>query len=70
MDKFQLTGRNLGIFSTLEVTICRLCNFGLSEKLPDLKLKTRTKQLRGSLPLVIALPKRIMFAVAKAADLD
>jgi hypothetical protein len=57
MDKLQLTGQNL----------CRVFNFRyghlhaehfwcLQVKLLNLKLKTRPKQLLGSLPLVIALP--------------
>ncbi len=29
-------------------------------KLPNLKLKTRTKQLIGSLPLVISLPRLVL----------
>jgi hypothetical protein len=44
-------------FSTLEVAICMRPHFSvLSVKLPNLQLKTRPKQLLGSLPLVIALP--------------
>jgi hypothetical protein len=43
-------------FSILELAICMLCNFGVISELPNLKLKTRPKQLLGFLLLVIALP--------------
>jgi hypothetical protein len=54
MDKLKLTGQNLG----------RVCNSKLEHaivyasitKWPNLKLKTRPKQLLGSLPLAFALP--------------
>jgi hypothetical protein len=58
MDKRQLTWAE---FSTLEVAVC-VCAMQLScfeTKLPNLMLKTRPKQLLGSLPLDIALPAQL-----------
>jgi hypothetical protein len=57
MDTLQLTGLNLGrVFNfrngrvhAMHLHCCRV-------KLPNLKLKTRPKQLLGSLPLDIVLP--------------
>ncbi len=57
MDKLQLTGRNLGRvfnFRSGRVHAMHLLCYGV--KLPNLKLKTRPKQLLGYLPLDIALP--------------
>jgi hypothetical protein len=57
MDKLQLTGQNPG-----RVFNFRSCHFHSAHlwryrvKLPNLKLKTRPKQLLGSLPLDIAFP--------------
>jgi hypothetical protein len=47
-------------FTTLEVAIYMLYNFVLSVKLPNLKLKTRPRQLLGFVPLVIALPAALI----------
>ncbi len=57
MDKLQLTGRNLGrIFNSKSGHVHALqLPFSETEQ-PNLKLKTRPKQLLGSLPLVIVLP--------------
>jgi len=57
--QLQLTGRNLGQvfnfrFGHLQAEHSRCYQV----KLPNLKLKTRPKQLLGSLRLVIALPTR------------
>jgi hypothetical protein len=54
MDKLQLTGRNLGrVFNSRSGRV----QLHLSEtEQPNLKLKTRPKQLLGSLPLDIAVP--------------
>jgi hypothetical protein len=68
MDKLQLTGQNLG-----RVLNCRSGHLHaatflvLSVKLPNLQLKTRPKQLLGSLPLVIVLPESAD-AVAKPGN--
>ncbi len=44
-------------FSTLEVAACHAMHFLHSKAIqPNLELKTRPKQLLGSLPLDIALP--------------
>ncbi len=57
MDKLKLTGQNLG-----RVLHCRLSRTCIGHaivhitKQPNLKLKTRPKQLLGSLPLAFALP--------------
>ncbi len=58
IDKFQLTGRNLGqVFNSrsgcVYACIHSCCYWA---KLLNLKLKTRPKQLLGYLPLVFALP--------------
>jgi len=57
MDKLQLTGQNLGrVFNSRSGCMCamHLCCF--EAKWPSLKLKTRPKQLFGSLPLAFVLP--------------
>ncbi len=57
MDKHQLTGQNLGRdFNSRSSCMCaqNLCCY--EAKQPNLKLKTRPKQLLGSLPLATALP--------------
>jgi hypothetical protein len=57
MDKLQLTGQNLGRvfnFGSGRVHAVHLLYYGV--KLPNLKLKTRPKQVLGSLPLHIVLP--------------
>jgi hypothetical protein len=57
MDKLQLTGQNLGrVFNFRSGHLHAATFFVLSVKLPDLKAKTRPKQLLGSLLLVIMLP--------------
>jgi hypothetical protein len=54
MDKLQLTGQNLGrVFNIRSGHFACSAILVLSVKLPNLKLKTRSKQLLGSLPLVI-----------------
>jgi hypothetical protein len=60
MDKLQLTGQNLGRvcnFRSGRVHAMHLHCYGV--KLPNLKLKTRPKQLLGYLPLDIALPDSV-----------
>jgi len=55
--QLQLTGRNLGQVFNFRVGHLHADHFLCYRvKLPNLKLKTRPKQLLGSLPLVIALP--------------
>jgi hypothetical protein len=57
MDKLQLTGQNLGRVLYFRLGHLHAEHFWCYQvKLPNLKLKTRPKQLLGSLPLVIALP--------------
>ncbi len=57
MDKLQLKGQSLGrVFNSRSGCMHATHLFGYEAKLPDLKLKTRHKQLLGSLLLDIALP--------------
>jgi hypothetical protein len=61
MEKLQLTGRNLGRVYNLRngcLHAMHLLYYGV--KLSNLKLKTRPKQLLGSLSLDMALPALIM----------
>ncbi len=61
IDKLQLTGQNLGRVSNCRsgsVFAMQLSCF--ETKQPDLELKTRPKQLLGSLPLDIALPEETL----------
>jgi hypothetical protein len=56
MDKLQLTGQNLGrVFNFRSGHLLAATFLVLSVKLPNLQLKTRPKQLLGSLLLAIAL---------------
>ncbi len=51
MDKLQLTGPNLGrVFSNWSGRVCATLSCCFWAKLPNLKLKSRTKQLLDSLP--------------------
>jgi len=60
MDKLQLTGRYLGrVFNTRSGCVCAMQLNCFETKLSSLMLKTRPKQLLGSLPLDIALPDMI-----------
>ncbi len=57
MDKLQLTGRNLGrVFNSRSgcINAMHLCCY--EAKQPKVKLKTRPKQLLGSLPIAFVLP--------------
>jgi hypothetical protein len=57
MDKLQVTGQNAGrVFNFRSGHLYAEHFWCFQVKLPNLKLKTRPKQLWGSLPLVIALP--------------
>jgi hypothetical protein len=58
MDKLYLTERALGrVFNFRSGCMCHTMHLQLGvAKQPNLELKTRPKQLLGSLPLVIALP--------------
>jgi len=57
MDKLQLTGQNLGRVFNFRFGHLHAKHFWCYQvKLPNLKLKTRPKQLLGSLALVIVLP--------------
>jgi hypothetical protein len=57
MDKLQLTGQNLGrVFNFRSGHLHAATFLVLSLKLPNLQLKTRPKQVLGSLPLVIVIP--------------
>jgi hypothetical protein len=57
MDKLQLTGQNLGRVFNSKIGGVHAVQLHFSEtEQPNLKLKTRPKQLLVSLPLVIELP--------------
>jgi hypothetical protein len=57
MDKLQPTGQNLGRVFNFRFGHLHAAHFWCYQvKLPNLKLKTRLKQLLVSLPLVIVLP--------------
>ncbi len=57
MDKLNLTGRNLGrVFEFRRGYLHAIQLYYFETKLPNLKLKTRPKQLLGSLQVDIALP--------------
>jgi hypothetical protein len=57
MYKLQPTGQNLGRVFNFRFGHLHAEHFWCYQvKLPNLKLKTRPKQLQVSLPLVIALP--------------
>ncbi len=58
MDKLKLIGRNLGRVckSRLGHAFVKCHAIAYKSKGPNLKLKTRPKQLLGSLPLAFALP--------------
>ncbi len=57
MDKLQLTGLNtIRVFYFRYGRVRAVHFLCLGVKLPNLKLKTRPKQVLGSLPLDIALP--------------
>jgi hypothetical protein len=58
MDKLKLTGRALGrVFNFRSGCMCHTMHLrpGVAKQ-PNLELKTWSKQLLGSLPLVIVLP--------------
>jgi hypothetical protein len=57
MDNLQLTGRHLGqVFNSRNGCMCAM-HLCYEAKQPNLNLKTRPKQLLGSLPLASALPR-------------
>jgi len=57
MDILQLVERNLGlVFNSRSGCMCARHLFCYDAKQPNLKLKTRSKQLVGSLPIAFALP--------------
>jgi hypothetical protein len=60
MDKLQLTGWNLGrVFNYSSDRMFVIHLFGYEAIQPNLKLKTRPKQLLGYLPLAFALPRLV-----------
>jgi hypothetical protein len=60
MDKLYLTGQNLGrVYKFRRGCVYVVYSFFIWAKQPNLKLKTRPKQLLGYLPLDIALPDHI-----------
>ncbi len=60
--QLQLTGQNLGRVFNFRFGHLQAEHFWCYQvKLPNLKLKTRPKQLLGSLLLVIALPGLVKF---------
>ncbi len=57
MGKPQLAGQYLGrVFSSRSGCTCQKHLFCYEAKQPNLKLRTRPKQLFGSLPIAFALP--------------
>jgi hypothetical protein len=57
MDKLQLTGQNLGrVYNFRNGCLYGVHFLCYGAKLPNLKLKTQTKQFIGSLPLDSSLP--------------
>ncbi len=55
MDKLQVTGQNLGrVFNSRSGCMCARLLRCYEAKLPDLKSKTRSKIILGSLPIDIA----------------
>jgi hypothetical protein len=57
MDKFKLTGQNLGrVFNSRLGRACMFRAIAYITKQPNLKLKTWPKQLLGSLLLAFELP--------------
>jgi hypothetical protein len=57
MDKLKLTGQNWAEFSTLdEAVLAYAMQLHSSLKQPNLKLKTRPKQVLGYLMLAYGLP--------------
>jgi hypothetical protein len=70
MDKLQLTGLNLGrVFNSRGGHVYAMHSCSYLSKLPNLKLKTRPKQLLGSLPLDIELPGRGLYLCKASAVL-
>jgi hypothetical protein len=62
MEKLELTGQNLGrVFNFKCGHLHSAHLFCYMVKLRNLKLKTQPKQLLGSLPLDVALPKQSNF---------
>ncbi len=60
MDELQLTGKNLGrVFNYRGGHVYAMHSCGYKSKLPNLKLKTRPKQLLVSIPLDIEPPAPI-----------
>jgi hypothetical protein len=56
MDKLQLAGRSLGwVFHSRSDWMLVMHLFSYEAKQPNLKLKTRPKQLLGYLPFAFAL---------------
>jgi hypothetical protein len=61
MDKLQLTGQNMvRVFNSRSACMDAMQLLYFETKLPNLMLKTRPKQLLGSLPLDITLPAVIL----------
>ena len=57
IEKLKLSGQNLSrVFNFRHGRVSAQCTSFTTEKLPSLKLKTRPKQLYGSLPLAFELP--------------
>jgi hypothetical protein len=61
LDKFQLTGQNLGrVFNSISGCMCAMHLCSSEPKWPNLKLKTWPKLLLGSLPVTFALPGHVI----------
>jgi hypothetical protein len=57
MDKIQLTGLKWAEFSTLEVAICKLCNFGVISKTACLKVENSTQTTSRFSPVNYRAPR-------------
>ncbi len=61
VDKLKLTRQNLGrVFNSRLKRACICHAIACRTKRPNLKLKTRPKQLLGSLPLAFVLPNTVL----------
>jgi hypothetical protein len=57
LGKLQLTGQNMGrVFNSRSGYMCVMHLYCYEAKWPNLKLKTRAKELLGSLLLAFVLP--------------
>ncbi len=70
MDKLHLTAQNLGPDFNFRNDPVHAVNFlGYAVKLPNLKLKSRPKQLSGALPYDIGLPTLLSYGVGSSSGI-